>query len=62
MLVSLAKLEEKSGKKDVELSSFSSLTNRGKLVRGTLVLRCSSTTIGSISLGSGGGAVKLVDY
>jgi len=62
MLVSLVKLEEKSGKKDVELSSFSSLTNRGKLVRGTLVLRYSSTTIGSVSLGSGGGAVKLVGY
>jgi len=45
----------------VELSSFSSLTNRGKLVKRTLVLRYSSTTISSINLGGRVGAVKLVD-
>jgi len=63
MLVSLVKLDEKSGEKDVELSSFSPLTKVGKLVRGTLVSRYSSTTIGSIGLkGSGVGAVNLVGY
>jgi len=57
---SLVKLDEKWGKRDVELSSFSPLTNGGKLVRGTSVSRYSSTTIGSIGLGGGVGAVKLV--
>jgi len=61
MLGSLVKLDEKWGKKDVELSSFSPLVKVKILVRGILVSGYSSTTRGSISLiGSEVEAVGLV--